>query len=337
MKNTVGLQQQFQAKLAIERLVYPGEKVYVACSGGPDSVALIHLFKNLPKKWKLKLGVLHVNHGLRGKSSDADEKFVSCLAEKLEIPFLRSYNDVKKIAEKKQYSTEEAAREGRYEALSKMLLRTKHPKIAVAHNLNDQAETLLMRMIQGTGSRGLLGIRKQRKVGKVIYVRPLLSFSKEEILNYLDENKLKFRKDKSNLSKKIVRNKIRLELLPYLEKEYNPRVVQALARIPSIYTDEQEVLVSMELEALEKVGLKKNKNEIVFSRHEFSKLPAAIQFRVLNQILKSIDERSGLGFDQWSMLREELTRKTYRHSLLRDIDIDLTLDKIRVYKKKNVR
>jgi tRNA(Ile)-lysidine synthase len=207
-----------------------GDRVIVACSGGPDSVALLFLLNLIKEKFGLKLFVAHINHKLRGKESEEDEKFVKSLAQKLNLRFYSKSFDIKKIAKKEKLSIEECAREVRYDYLNRLTGRIKATKIALGHNADDQAETVLMRLIRGAGSLGLSGIPPVS--GKII--RPLLDLKREDIEKFLRENRLQFRIDSSNLRKDYLRNRIRLELLPHLKKNYNPNIVEVLNRTASI-------------------------------------------------------------------------------------------------------
>lgn len=327
----------FEKHLQSRKLLLPGEKVFVACSGGPDSVALIHLLHSLAPKWGFSLGLLHLNHRLRGKESDKDAAFVKKLAVKLGIPCYAAAGPVESRARRKKYSVEEAAREIRYEVLGKLALKHRIKKIASAHNLNDQAETVLMRMMEGTGPRGLMGIREIRVHENVTYVRPLLPFRKEDILAYLKAGKIAFRVDRTNCEQRFKRNRIRGELLPYLEKNFNPRVMEALARIPSIVAEESRLLESLEARAYPDIVCYRRRDRIYFKRPAFMALAGPLQFRLLGRALAAIDPASGIQFDQWEALRAEFHRLTYCRSLRRDIDIELTPSRIKIYKKRSVR
>lgn len=327
----------FEKKLLLSGLIKPGDKVFVACSGGPDSVALVHLLSELRGPWKLKLGVLHFHHGLRARTASRDMNFVTSLAKSLKIPCAAGRGNVRKRALSEKLSVEEAARKARYEFFSREASKRRIAKIAFAHTRDDQAETVLMRMIQGTGLQGLQAIREKRGLGKALLVRPLLSFSKAEIINYLSSAKKSFCKDETNDSSDFLRNRLRKKVLPLLEKHFNPRVKEALARIPAVVSEEAQALESWEREAFKTVCLQGSSRQIAFSRPLFKKLPPAIQFRVLRRALEKLDPRSGLPFDAWETLRGCLARPRYRHSLKRDLDLSLTPEKIMVYRKKSSR
>lgn len=312
----------------------PGEKIFVACSGGPDSTALYFLLKPLQKEKKFSLGLLHFNHGLRGAEAARDEAFVRTLARKEKVPFHTARANVAAAAKKGKLSIEEAARQARYNFFLKTAQKNKIRKIALAHTLDDQAETVLMRLIQGTGLRGLAAIRRELKQGEVLFVRPLLDFSKKDILAYLEKESISFKKDSSNESPRFLRNRVRKNLLPLLARDFNPRIAESLARIPAVLGDEQEFLAAMETKAWEKCRPSKDKGGLRLRRRAFLSLPSALQFRALEKAVKTLNPLSGLNFEAWKKIKGGLSRRVFRHSLPCDIDFELTPRQCMVYKKR---
>ncbi len=197
-----------------------GTKIIVCVSGGPDSVCLLHVLAFLAPKYNFSLRIAHVNYGLRGEDSQADEAFVRDLAKKYNLPI----NVL--CSNKPKMTSEEQMRNFRYAFFEKMRKKYDFDLIAVAHNRDDQVETVLMRIIRGSGLKGLSAM--QARSGATI--RPLLQISRQIILAYLKENKLKYRIDKSNLDIKYLRNKVRNRLLPYLERDFNPSIRETIAR-----------------------------------------------------------------------------------------------------------
>lgn len=212
----MNLIKKIQENIFRYELFERGAEIVVGVSGGPDSVCLLDALHTLTKKYNLELIIAHVNYGLRGKDSDLDEKLARKLAEKYSLPF-------EILKNKKVGKSEDKLRAIRYDFFEKVSKKYKASSIAVGHNLNDQAETVLMRIIRGTGLRGLGAIKF--KNGNII--RPLLNIPRKEILAYLRKNKLSYRIDKSNLTNDFTRNKIRNKLIPDIEKEFNPNI-QAL-------------------------------------------------------------------------------------------------------------
>ena len=242
--------------------------------------------------------------------------------------------DVNLEAKKGKISIEECAREMRYEFFLKTARTKRFSSIVLAHTQDDQAETVLMRIMQGTGLRGLLGIREKTRMGNVNLLRPLLSFTKKELLDYLAQKRISFRSDESNESLRFVRNRIRLKLIPILQRDFNPRLIEALSRLPSIVAEETALLSELEKTAWTKVLKRYSKRNVEFRRSVFLKYPAPLQFRVVEKALRKLDPRSGLSFDAWERLRRKLARARYRCSLPKDIDFALTPKTVIVYKKK---
>lgn len=323
----------FQAELKLRALIAPGDKIFVACSGGPDSTALFHLLYALRKEWKLKLGLLHFNHGLRKTDAKRDEQFVKKLAQRCKVPFYTGAFKVKELARREKFSIEEAARLARYDFFTKTAAQKRIVKIATAHNLDDQAETVLMRVLQGTGLRGLCGIRPRLRQGKVDFVRPLLGFKKREVLDYLKKNKLTYCVDATNASPEFLRNRIRMTLMPWLAETFHPKAVEAIARIPFILNEDAEFLEAAVEQAWRQLRVPGKKGQIHFRRALFLKSPAALQFRMIDRGLRAIDPKSGFSFEAWQSLRQLLTRPRGRWSLPKDIDFILTPSKLMLYKK----
>lgn len=329
----MNLQQFFSDTLRRHGFFKPGDPVFVACSGGPDSVALFYLLYGLKDSFKIRLGLLHFHHQLRGREADRDQLFVQKLARRFRVPFYGGTAPVLQQSKKNRESVEEAARKARYDFFSKIGKKFRHAKIALAHTLDDQAETVLMRILQGTGSRGLLGIRRSMRYGHAELIRPLLDFSKQDLLKFLKQHKITFCRDRSNQSMKFLRNKIRKKLLPGLAREFNPRIVQALARIPFILQEENDLLEALEQKAYKTLFRQTGSGRARLARKPFLRLSGALQFRVLHRALQQLDVRSGLDFEAWNFIKPSLKRKHFTHSLPKNIDFKLTPAAIVLYKK----
>ena len=325
--------KRFEQILQNQKLIVPGDKIFVACSGGPDSVALFYLLQNLQAKWNLKLGILHFNHKLRGAESNRDQKYVEALAQKFHVRVIKGKPNRLLKSKSPKESLEEAARRMRYGFFVQAAKRHRISKVALAHTQDDQAETILMRILQGTGLRGLGGIRSQLEMKGIRMVRPLLEFRKREILEFLRIRKISFRNDRSNLSEKFLRNRIRHKLLPWLEKEFNPRLVPALARLPAIIEDENQLSGELEGAAWKQVFNRRLGKRIYLNRKKFLNLLPALQFRILDRALKELDEQSGMSFGAWQRLKPYLAEARCRQSFPKDIDFALTPSRLVVYKK----
>ncbi|MBP7836103.1 MAG: tRNA lysidine(34) synthetase TilS [Candidatus Omnitrophica bacterium] len=210
------------------KLISRRDLVLVAVSGGADSVCLLYLLQALSRPLGFKLQVAHLDHMLR-KDSARDAEFVRRLGFKLGIPVIIGKINVKELD--KRGSLEEIARDARLGFLFKVAKDIQADKIALAHNLDDQAETVLMRILRGTGLYGLAGILPKRQLCGFTVIRPLIRVQRREIEAYLRREKIKPRIDKTNLQDIYLRNKIRNRLVPLLKKEYNPRIKEALSNM----------------------------------------------------------------------------------------------------------
>lgn len=233
-------------------LLPPGGRAVVAVSGGPDSVALLHVLRELEAAGDLTLaGVAHFNHRLRGEASDLDERFCRDLAASMGLPIEVGSADVRTIARQQKRSVEDAARQLRYAFLEDAATRLRADAIAVGHSRDDQAETFLLRMLRGAGTRGLGAIRP--KNGRV--VRPLIDISRKDLRQYAIDRGLAFREDETNNDLSVPRNRIRHELLPYLEREFSPNVVEILAREAALAREDDERLQEEAIESAASVVL----------------------------------------------------------------------------------
>jgi tRNA(Ile)-lysidine synthase len=212
------------------QLVRPRARVVVAVSGGADSVALLHLLTQLRAAWDLTLHIAHLNHGLRAAAAD-DAEFVRALGARWQIATTVETRDVGAACAREGWSLEEGARRVRYAFLLEVAARELAETIVTAHTADDQAETVLMRLIRGTGLMGLGAIPMKRRLEDCWIVRPLLDVWRREILEYLQAVRVTYREDATNRDSRFVRNRIRHELLPLLERDYNPNVKGALTQL----------------------------------------------------------------------------------------------------------
>ena len=260
-----------------------------AVSGGPDSVAMLHVILELIKGWEVAIHVAHLNHMFRGAQSDEEADFVQQLAGSYGLLCTVEKHDVPAYIRQTGYSPEEAARNVRYRFLRSLAQDVGANGILTAHHADDQAETVLLHLIRGSGLEGVAAISP--KEGDLC--RPLLEITKEDILSYCRVNKLEYRIDQSNQETNYMRNKIRLRLVPEL-KGYNPRVVQALARTADICRAENEFLDGLTGEHLNDLGFGEEKS-IDFKK--LSLLHPALQRRVVRRAYEvMIGKQEGLDF-----------------------------------------
>lgn len=219
----------------------PAATILAAVSGGPDSVALAHVLADLGYRVELA----HFDHQTRGGESAADAHFVETLAKELGAPFHLRSEDVETAAAASPLSFEEYARERRYLFLIETALARECHAIATGHHADDQAETVLMRVLRGTAPRGLGGIPPSTQRDGFAVVRPMIRVRRADILRYLEEHGHAFREDMSNFELGFLRNRIRHSLMPQLTREYNPRLVEALNRLADIQRAENALLQTL--------------------------------------------------------------------------------------------
>jgi tRNA(Ile)-lysidine synthase len=229
-------------------LVQKGDKLLIAFSGGADSLFALHFFNKFKSKYGIELFAFHINHSLRGKESDEDEMFCKLFSDKMGIQFNSVKVNVKEFAKNKKESIEEAARNLRYEKLHEYAKTISATKIVTAHNLNDNTETILLNLFRGSGLSGASGIPIQRQN----IIRPLLSTSKEDIVAYLNRNKIQYRVDSSNLENDFTRNFLRNEIIPKIKEKINPAIDINLLRFSEIVTESNIVINNLAEDISEK-------------------------------------------------------------------------------------
>src|SRR5215470_13959148 len=232
------LAQKLLHHLRLHESIHPGQRIGVAVSGGADSVALLLLLLELRQRLGIVLSVAHFNHKLRGKASDADERFVAKLAAKHELEFHRASTEVAKNAKKERANLEDVARRARYDYFRSLVDSGACTRVAVAHTADDQAETVLAHILRGTGLAGLGGIHP---VAGPIF-RPLLPLRRAELRMYLRRKKQSWREDLTNRDTKRMRARIRKKLLPLLGKQFQPAIVEHLATLAELAREDEAFL-----------------------------------------------------------------------------------------------
>jgi tRNA(Ile)-lysidine synthase len=263
-------------------MIHPGDLIIVAVSGGPDSVCLLHLLHDLKDELKIGFVVAHYEHGLRPDEDESETTFVGRLAAAMNLP----YETDKAVALNKAEtaSIEEKARDARYAFLEEVMEKRCAQKIAVGHNLNDQAETVIMRLLRGSSLPGLAGIPPYRD-HKII--RPLIEIQRGEILSYLSSRDLSFVLDSSNLETRYLRNEIRLKLMPLL-RTYQPRLIEHLGQLAEDLRDENRYLEQqVEDWVLRNADFSPN-GDVIIPVSAFVRLPRPVRNRVTRQILKKV-------------------------------------------------
>ncbi|MCH1958958.1 tRNA lysidine(34) synthetase TilS [Romboutsia hominis] len=266
------------------KLIENRDKIVLGLSGGPDSVCLLHILYRLKEKLDIEVYAAHLNHQIRGIEAQKDALYITQLCENLGVTSFVKSIDVPKYCKENGLSVEEGARKLRYEMFEEIKQKTKSNKIAIGHNLNDQAETILMRIMRGTGLQGLRGIEYIRDNN---IIRPILDIDRKDIEAYCEEYELNPRIDHTNLETIYTRNKIRLELIPYMKDNFNPNVIESIVRMSnSLKTDSDYIQEESEIKFKEVSNLQEDACEIDIQK--YSKLHDAIKVRVLRKGIKHI-------------------------------------------------
>ena len=273
------------------------DPILVGFSGGQDSLCLLHLLNRLAPRLNLRLTVAHLNHQLRGSDSLADEQFVRELAHQWQVPLVVDSFPVSQFAAEHKLSLEDAARQLRYHFLGRVAAEIGANKIAVGHNADDQAETVLMHLLRGSGLTGLRGMLPLIEIGQLSLdpaifskpfspslkiIRPLLDIPRAEIEAYCQTNELSPRYDTSNEDPHFYRNRVRHELLPYLES-YNPNIRQVLQRTAKISAAEGELIAKHAADAWQRVVRQVATKQVIYDLNEWRQLPLGLKRALLRQ------------------------------------------------------
>jgi len=229
-----------QQTIESKQLLKKGDHILLAVSGGADSVSLTYVLHYLRKRLRLSLTIAHLNHRIRGKDADADERFVRELAWRLGIPFVGASIDVPAKAKDKGISLEMAAREARYDFMARVASDVAAHSIATAHTADDQVETVVLKLARGAGPQGLAGIPYESQYAGLRVIRPMLDVTHERAVRFLESHGLKWREDPSNRDMAFLRNRVRHEILPLLEKRLNRRIREAILRTREVVREEND-------------------------------------------------------------------------------------------------
>jgi len=258
-------------------MIQRGDKIVVGVSGGPDSAALLHMLYSHREFYGIQLVCAHLNHNFRPGDAERDAEYVEKFCAEREIPCVVEFVDVPAVVLREGLSSEQAGRRARYNLYDRILKERNFNKIAIAHNMEDQVETILMRLIRGSGAEGLVGIRPVR--GNII--RPLLETPRNLIEEYCTENKLNPVTDKSNFQPIYFRNKIRLNLLPYIKDYYNKSIERALLDMARILGEENDYLDDVCRKVFDRLVINKAPGRLEFCRQDIEDLHTAVRRRVL--------------------------------------------------------
>jgi len=265
-------------KLNLEKVnIKNDQTVLLAVSGGPDSMAMLHSIYKISKEIGFKIVVAHVNHGVRGEFALRDQEFVEKISRKLDIPYFTKNVDMISYGKENGISSEEAGRILRYGFFREVLNSVGGGLICVAHNKNDQAETVLLRILRGTGIEGL----KAMELISGDIIRPLLNIERKDIEKYIDDNNIETMQDHTNLQTVYSRNRVRLQLIPYLEENFNPNIIDALFRLSEIASWENEILDDIVEKKFNLIVKKISTNSIIFKGNDFLKESDALKRKLI--------------------------------------------------------
>lgn len=281
------------------RLLKSGSRVLVAVSGGPDSVALLHVLQALRRSWRLEVRAAHLDHALRAESAD-DAAFVRGLGQRWGVPMTIIRHDVAARCARQGWSLEDGARRVRYQVLLELARDQRADRVCLAHTADDQAETVLMRLIRGTGLLGLGAIPIERSGDGVSYVRPLLEVWRADILDYLRRHRLSFREDPSNTDRRFFRNRIRHELLPLLARDYNPNIRQALVQLAQQSRSDYDYLQEAAARVWKRLAKSRPQGRVAIAIDAFRQQPKALQQQLVRQAIARVRGSAGrLEFRHW--------------------------------------
>ncbi len=312
--------------LAAHEMVQPKDAVLVAVSGGPDSMALARALTHVAPELELRIGLAHLNHGLRGPDADRDQAFVQQFAEVHGLPCFSETRDIKRLAREKGDSLEETGRNARYDFFFRTAADYGYTRIATGHTRDDNAEQVLMALVRGSGSKGLSGIPAKRNA---MIIRPLIDRSRQEIIDFLEALNQAYITDDSNLDPVFLRNRVRNHLIPLLEKDYNPNIRQGLHRLSRILGEEARFLEDHTCRAFDLCIKNKGPDAVFLSIPDLAVLHPALISRVLRHAVRHV--------------KTNLRRITHDHiTAIRDLaagaasgkHLDLP-DRIRVYKTRD--
>lgn len=326
------LKEKANRTIERHRMLSSGDIVLVAVSGGPDSMALLHFLTDVSDEYDIKLKIAHLNHGFRREAANEAE-FVRKTAVSLGLPAVIRSIDVPYIKERDGLSAQEAAREVRYAFFEEAAVETGANRVALAHTSDDQAETVLMRLLRGSGPLGLSGIPPVRG----IFIRPLMDCSRNEIEKYISEKNIPFVTDSSNLKMDYMRNRVRMELIPFLER-YNPNIKETLVRTAEVANRDNQLL-DMEADGIYKSVSSQGEEGIAMDLKTLKVLHPAVSSRVMRKVIIAVKGNTKkISFQHISDILNLMSSGEGRWSLhLPDVTVSREHDKLLFKREKGRR
>ena len=313
-----------------ESLILEGETIIVAFSGGPDSVYLVESLLSYQEKIPFEIRLMHLNHQIRGNKAFQEEDYARTYARKKGLILYAFRVDIPFLARKRKWSVEEAGRKIRYDRLNK-LARKFQGKIATGHHGDDQVETILMNLIRGTSSKGLVAMKYQR--GNIL--RPMLDLTKEEILSTLSQSGQSYCHDETNDEVDYKRNHIRHELIPFIEENYNPNFKQAVLRMGKTLLSDEQFLEKEARNWLEKILRKDPEGDYYLSINQWALLSKELHYRVVMEVCaKILGGRKDIGQKDLDKIRDIISGEKGRQYQLKDFVFFKDQDRVWIYKKE---
>lgn len=277
-----------------------GDNIILGLSGGVDSMSLLHILLRLKDRYGISLHLAHVNHGVRGELAKRDQDFVEEVARKLDLPFYTTKVNMEDYGRRHKITSEEAGRILRYGFFNEIIDSLGgQGKIAVAHNLNDQAETLIMRFLRGTGLDGLRGIEHRNDN----IIRPILDISRQELEDYIREQAIEITEDHTNFQAIYTRNKIRLELIPYIEENFNPNIIRTLERTANLAEIDSSFLEKLSEKSYNDIVKKEGENRVILDLKGFQLEDLSIQQRLIRRSILEVNSNlQGISESQISLI-----------------------------------
>ena len=312
-------------------MICQGDSVIVGVSGGADSVCLLSVLKNLQMSMDLKLTAVHIHHGLRGEAADRDRDFVIQLCQTLHVPCECFQTDIREMAQAQHLSEEEAGRMFRYECFEQVRQQKQASKIAVAHHMDDQAETVLLNLFRGSGLKGMAGIPAVRDV----IVRPLLKISRSDIEEYLKKHQIAYRNDATNFETEYTRNRIRLDILPYVTQHINPAAVSHIAETAAIAAD-----ICRYIEKQAAVIGRTMIRQVSADDYTVLEIDAAVfinqDIAIQRELLRQVMNRLAGGLKDIRAVHIEMFRELFEGQVGRQVDLPYQLCAKRTYTTVNI-
>lgn len=285
VREMIKLEQEAKRYIEKFQLIEQGDRIIVGCSGGVDSIVLLHFLSEFSKVMDFKVAAIHVNHMLRGEEADEDRRFVEEFCLKRNVPIFAKDIPIPEIMEREQGNLQDICRRERYAYCMQVMQQNDYNKLAVAHHADDQMESILMAMVKGANEQGILGMPAKRSFYSKELIRPLLSVTRQEIEEYLQHFQLAFREDASNLKDSYMRNRFRHHVVPLLREE-NPKVAKSFQRFSEKQRMEDELLDNLAQEVLDECIIFQNELLIKLQIIPFQRHALALQRRAILLLLK---------------------------------------------------